>query len=192
MPRVENDVYETPPELAKAIITRLALIVPEPAFIIEPSAGSGAFIKACKETWNSSKICAVDLRPECEQKCISSGANEFHLSTWENASKTLPIANLIVGNPPYKFAKEHTDLALEHIQENGHVAFLLRLGFLGSRKRYSFWHESHFKALIPISGRPSFTGGGTDAHEYGIFIWQRGYAGETKLLTPIWNPNGRS
>lgn len=46
--RVPRDAYQTPPELALAICQRLALAGMRPGEIVEPSAGSGAFVRAAR------------------------------------------------------------------------------------------------------------------------------------------------
>jgi hypothetical protein len=88
--------------------------------------------------------------------------------------------DLIIGNPPYFLAEEHVALARETAPW---VAFLLRLSFLGSQERgRTLWSLPGLRWLIPISRRPSFTGGGSDASEYAVFVWERGFTGNAVVL----------
>ena len=57
--------------------------------------------------------------------------------------------------------------SLEHAQC---VVMLLRINFLGSKKRYGFWKKNPPQAMYVLSKRPSFTGKGTDATEYAWFV----------------------
>ena len=55
----------------------------------------------------------------------------------------------------------------------GDLVMLLRINFLGSKKRYNFWKKNPAAAIYVLTKRPSFTGKGTDATEYAWFVWQK-------------------
>jgi len=78
--------------------------------------------------------------------------------------------DLIITNPPFSLAKEFIDHSTNHANT---VIMLLRLNFLGSIKRYSWWKDNPPTALYILSKRPSFTGTGTDATEYCWFVWDK-------------------
>jgi hypothetical protein len=87
-------------------------------------------------------------------------------------------ADLIIANPPFSLAQEFLECALRireasipEIEPPPTVAFLLRLNFMGSQKRYHFWNEAERPKIRVLSERPSFTGGGTDMTDYAWFIW---------------------
>jgi len=94
----------------------------------------------------------------------------------------------IVGNPPYKDAESHCRRALE-LSHN--VAFLLRLGFLSSKKRIPFFKEHPPSAVFVIQGRPNFREGrinektgkpyGTDNSDYAFIVWG-GWPNESPTL----------
>lgn len=181
--RRSNDYYPTPQELANAICRRLAR-TPEIGklnctLIIEPSAGSGNFIRAARSQWPSAGIIAVDV---CEvgAQCRQAGADDFHCDDWPAWVKQRPFDRpaLVVGNPPYSQAQQHVEAALDHLPWGSLVAFLLRQSFLCSAKRLPLWARSNCVATIPIVGRPSYTDDGrTDASEYEVFVWRVGYEG---------------
>lgn len=199
--RLKDDAYFSPRPLAKAIVDRLVplmhtrTIESEPVrHILEPSAGDGAFVEAAKAAWPHARITAL------EPNRISSSS--FHLTqhrtTFEawcaarEKSKAAKLAmprdiDLVIGNPPYSLAEAHVTLAR---QTSPVVAFLLRLSFLGSQERErTLWSAPGLRYLIPIARRPSFTGGGSDACEYAVFIWERGFAGNAELLPHLkWQP----
>lgn len=78
--------------------------------------------------------------------------------------------DLILTNPPFSLAKEFIEHSLPKAKT---VMMLLRLNFLGSKKRHSWWLDNKPDALYILSGRPSFTGDGTDATEYAWFVWDK-------------------
>lgn len=78
----------------------------------------------------------------------------------------------IVGNPPYRNAQDHIEHAIDLLDQSGSLCFLLRLGFLESKTRQSFWKKHPLNRLFVLSERPSFTDHGTDSATYGFFWWQ--------------------
>ena len=77
---------------------------------------------------------------------------------------------LIFTNPPFSIAQEFVEHSVQHAQC---TVMLLRINFLGSKKRYDFWQKNRPDAMFVLSKRPSFTGKGTDATEYAWFVWQK-------------------
>lgn len=86
-------------------------------------------------------------------------------------STSFDSVDLIITNPPFSLALPFLSKSL---QEALTVIYLLRLNFLGSRKRRQFWADNPPTHLYVLSSRPSFTGKGTDATEYAWFCWDRG------------------
>jgi hypothetical protein len=180
--RIAQDAYFTPAPLADAICERLADLLPPQACVWDPCCGELAFVNAALETWPSApSVVGTDL---------SAGADFL------TGPPGLIGATLIVSNPPYLLAEPFVHRALALVREpegclaGGHVAFLLRLSFLGGQGRAErIYSRRNLRWLIPITPRPSFTPDGkTDASEYAVFVWQRGFAGNAELLAPLrWN-----
>lgn len=82
----------------------------------------------------------------------------------------MPV-DLIVTNPPFSLSMEFLTKSLSEAQT---VVYLLRLNYLGSAERKTFWKQNQPTHLYVLSNRPSFTGLGTDATEYAWFVWDRG------------------
>lgn len=80
------------------------------------------------------------------------------------------IYDLILTNPPYSIALELLEKALYDAET---VIMLLRLNFLGSQKRHTFFIENEPTAIYVLSKRPSFTGKGTDSTEYCWMVWDK-------------------
>ena len=189
--RISDDNYPTPLHDVRGIVKRLASFIQPPAFIIEPSAGNGNFVRIAREVWGPAvPIAAIDIRPECAAPCTAAGASFFQAADWAKVAieQVKPArANggikgplLILGNPPFSLAVEHMKAALAVLQPGDRLAFLLRLSILGTKGRAEdFWPEPHvgewLERMIPLAKRPSFrigeSGSTTDGSEYGIFVF---------------------
>ena len=94
----------------------------------------------------------------------------------------------IITNPPYKFATEFCEHAL-NIVGNGHkVAMFLKLQFLESNKRRKLFDKYPPKTIWVSSNRllcaknaefEAIKAGGGSAVAYAWFVWEKGYTGDT-------------
>jgi len=82
--------------------------------------------------------------------------------------------DIIITNPPFSHALEITQKAIEDINDDGYVVMLLRLNFLGSKKRFEFFQTNSPEYCFVHSKRMCFTeNGATDSIEYAHFIWRK-------------------
>lgn len=89
----------------------------------------------------------------------------------------LPLRpGFVISNPPYTIAQQFVQKGLDIVRDDGVVTMLLRIGFLGSAKRFP-WFKSHMPEFIIIHHkRPSFTSDGkTDSDYYAHISWRKGY-----------------
>ncbi len=190
-PRRDRDAYTTPYPHAQAICRRLSMLIPSPSRIVEPSAGSGSFVRAAKVVWPESMVMAVDLHEKHHADLTHAGATSYVIGDWLKQDVAGFKPDLILGNPPFSLAEAHIGHALGGLEDGKHLAFLLPVTFLcGQKRARSMWTKpSPFGGLRyfgPIAQRPSFSGGGTDMVEYGIFIWERGFDSFPALVPHIW------
>jgi hypothetical protein len=189
------DFYPTPDRLAVACCRAAREIVPLPEYILEPSAGSGAFVRAARKIWGSSSpIHAVELRQEEHDNLLScdTAADGVSICSLEDfllgPSFVAKEKVLAIGNPPYSLAQVHILLLLDNLLPGSHIAFLLKLGFLGTKDRADLlWKQGQCKYVWPILGRPSFVKGdraSSDVNEYALFVWEVGYTGPTFIRWP--------
>ena len=83
------------------------------------------------------------------------------------------------------------------LREGGWSIQLLRTNFLHSAERVAFWQEYPAKYVYISVRRPSFYKqdpreesfgkANTNAHDYSIFVWQKGWQGETTLRWLDWD-----
>lgn len=92
----------------------------------------------------------------------------------------------IITNPPYKYAKEFVEKALEILPMDGaKVAMFLKLTFLEGQARRELFKKYPPKTVYVFSGRVEcakngkFTGGSAVA--YAWFVWETGYKGKSVI-----------
>jgi len=81
---------------------------------------------------------------------------------------------LIISNPPFALALPFIQKALTEVVTGGFVIMLLRLNFLGSQARFSFWQDNLPYYIYVHHKRISFFGGTTDSIEYMHAVWLAG------------------
>jgi hypothetical protein len=104
--------------------------------------------------------------------------------------------DLIIGNPPYSEAQDHIEAAFRRVtstvsmsQNPGTVAMLLRVSFASGKGRVPFWHRYRrfLREMYVLAERPSFTGGATDACDYGWFVWRMAGIENGPQFCPGWS-----
>ena len=94
------------------------------------------------------------------------------------------ISRDIVTNPPYKFAKEFVEKALEISMDSTKIAMFLKLTFLEGQARKKMFEKYPPKTIYVFSSRVKcakngeFEGMGSSAVCYAWFIWEKGFKGD--------------
>lgn len=91
----------------------------------------------------------------------------------------------IITNPPYKYAKEFVEKALELLPTGNKVAMFLKIQFLEGKARRNFFEVYPPKYIYVSTGRIRCAMNGdfeqyssSSASCYAWFIWQKGFQGE--------------
>ena len=176
------DFFPTPDWATRLILPHLKDV--GDGYILEPSAGCGAICKVLIEDGvKPEQIKAVELRPDgvaqLRYRLIETQEGDFLNYTPEQKP------GLIIGTPPFRHALEHLEHAIEICASGGQVAFLLRLGFLASKKRAAF-HKAHPADVYVLARRPSFTGKGADSADYMWWVHTKGqeHPGRVQVIGP--------
>lgn len=91
----------------------------------------------------------------------------------------------IITNPPYKFALEFVQRALESVKPGRKVAMFLKLQFLEGKSRKNFFQITPPRRVYVSSSRLKCAKNGkfesiaSSAVAYAWFVWEKGYTGET-------------
>lgn len=92
----------------------------------------------------------------------------------------------IITNPPYKFAKEFVEHALDISPNGTKIAMFLKLQFLEGKARRELFEKSPPKTIYVASGRllcakngefDKMRQGGGSAVAYAWFVWEKGFFG---------------
>lgn len=168
--RQREDYYATEPAATEWLckLERFA------GLILEPSCGEGHISDVLKA--NGYDVTSRDL--------VNRGYGE--------EADFLSIDNTewngdIITNPPYKYAREFVEKALQIIPEGNKVAMFLKLTFLEGKARRKLFRTtppirvwvSSSRLKCAMNGKFDAMGGSATA--YAWFIWQKGYKGSTTI-----------
>lgn len=171
MTRHPDDFYPTPKVAITELWAELEPRLNEHPWIVDPAAGDGALLRAAPTDGVRSGVeidagrAAALEQDGFDVECADYLQYPIRYVPWEGP-------DLYISNPPFSLAQEFIAKMLYERGPETVVAALLRVGFLGSRKRHEWWKTHKPDAIRVLSARPSFTGDGkTDNSEYAWFIW---------------------
>jgi hypothetical protein len=167
--REENDYYATEPK-ALELLLELETFAPN---VWECACGEGHLSEVLKN--RGYKVISSDL--------IERGYGYGGVDFLKCDKK---FVGDIITNPPYKYAKEFVEHALE-IVTNGHkVVMLLKVQFLEGKARRKMFEKYPPKKIYVSSGRLVCALNGdfeksakSNAVSYAWFIWEKGFTGDT-------------
>jgi hypothetical protein len=143
------DFYATPPWPVHRLLERLDL---PPGWWLEPMAGEGHIIRAVNAVRSDVRWDAIELREECRVKLESlarTGIGSF-FDCPPPPETQRPVVSIT--NPAFSIAME---AILHSLKFAPWVIHLLRLNFLGSKKRNAFFKEM-MPDLYVVPDRISF------------------------------------
>lgn len=169
-PREENDYYATDPK-AVELLCGLETFNQN---ILEPSCGEGHISKILKK--NGYNVTSRDL--------IDRGYGEVADFLDENNKEW---NGDIITNPPFMYAQEFVEKALDIIPEGNKVAMFLKLQFLEGKKRKAMYKSNPPKVIYVSSSRLKCAINGDfdrmkgSAVAYAWYVWEKGYKGDTVI-----------
>lgn len=189
--RHPTDFYPTPLEFCRAALD-LIPVSRTAALVLDPGAGKGPWGQALKEINPDSYIWGVEIEPEMKPPWYDSWSHGDFL---EQVGYGVNF-DLVIGNPPYRYAEKFIRKSFEMLGKDGHILFLLRLAFLESQERYfGLWKDHKPLKVWTCARRPSFTGDGkTDSTAYAVYLWSKEkFEGDTIMDWMYWElDNGQN
>ncbi len=168
-----DDFYATEPKA----IYKLCEVEKFTPTVWECACGNGTIVKALTEMGYD--VVASDI---VDRGCPNATICDF--------LKTEFSIGDIITNPPYKYAKEFVEHALDISCNGGKIAMFLKLTFLESKSRKALFKKYPPKKVWVFSERvqcakngdfEKYKKSGATAVAYAWFIWEKGYKGETTI-----------
>lgn len=169
--RANNDYYATDPKALELLLEREEFF----PYVWECACGEGHLSEVLKA--HGYKVKSSDI--------VDRGYHDTKIIDFLKVQKSdidPDCSRDIITNPPYKYAKEFVEKALEISIETTKIAMLLKLTFLEGQARKKLFETFPPKKIYVFSKRIEcgkngvFTG--TSAVAYAWFIWEKGYSGK--------------
>lgn len=166
-PREINDFYATEPKAAEWLI-KIEKLNPN---IWECACGQGHLSKVFEA--NGFKVKSTDL---IDRGYGQGGVDFLKCSEKYNGD--------IVTNPPYKYAQEFIEHALELIEDGNKVCMFLKVQFLEGKRRRALFEKYPPRTVWVSSSRIRCSKNGifkSSMVAFGWYIWEKGHKGETTI-----------
>ena len=174
--RQQEDYYATDPK-ALELLLELETFSP---YVWEPACGEGHLSEVLKS--HGYKVKSSDV--------INRGYPDTETLDFLKVNKQdikQDFSRDIITNPPYRYAKEFVEHALDISMESTKVAMFLKLTFLESKKRRELFEKYPPKVIYVSSSRlqcakngdfNTYSKGVGTAVAYGWFVWEKGFTGD--------------
>ena len=175
--RESNDYYATEPK-ALELLLELEDFSP---YVWEPACGGGHLSDVLKAY--GYKVLSSDI--------VDRGYPETDVLDFLKVNKQdikQDFSRDIITNPPYKYAKEFVEHALDISMDSTKVAMFLKVQFLEGKARRKLFEKHPPKVIYVASSRllcakngefKKMRDGGGSAVAYAWFVWEKGYKGDT-------------
>jgi len=174
--RHEHDFYPTPRAFCDEALTLLPAKRASQR-ILDPGCGDGIWGQAALWRWPNAIVDGVEIR----DVPLPKGYRYRFAGDFRLMDHGLDY-DLIIGNPPFKYAESFVRIGLENLKADGMMLYLLPLSFLASKGRAKGLFRHAPPMEVHVAHRVSFTGNGkSDNTEYAIYIWKKGWMGTPSL-----------
>lgn len=173
--REANDFYATDPVAVEMLLN----LEKFSTLIWEPACGQGHISRVLEN--HNHRVISSDIIDRGY-----SGTLIVDFLNIEESGRPIHFGDIIT-NPPYKYAKEFVEKALEVIAEGHKVAMFLKLTFLESKSRRELFEKHPPKVIYVSSSRlqcakngdfKKYKKGVGTAIAYAWFVWEKGFMGD--------------
>jgi len=187
--RRASDNYPTPHWCIDILAKRLERSLPRPGVVVDLGAGDGRIGLGVQRAYKGRPhILFLDLQRDPKFSPANEAYLEEDVPPWFDRGGPHEQINddervLYVSNPPFSLSHEFVWRAVSFVKGShapgSAAAFLLRadwwIGGSWTNPERSQWiNENPPDAVIGLTPRPSFVGGGTDSREYAWHVWMHG------------------
>lgn len=171
--RQQHDYYATDPEAVEALLQQERFN----PYVWECACGEGHISEVLKA--NGYKVKSSDLYDRGYE-----GTETIDFLTVRKEDIDHDFSRDIITNPPYKFAKEFVEKALEISMDSTKVAMLLKLTFLEGKNRKELFDKYKPKTIYVFGSRIDCWKNGIKPEKpqkavcYAWFVWEKGYKGD--------------
>ena len=169
--RADHDYYATDPKAAELLLE----VEPELNNIWECACGEGHLATVFDKYGKLSASTDLIYRGYGSRESV------------DFLAQTKAYQGDIATNPPYKYAQQFVEHALELITEGRKVCMFLKLTFLEGKARKELFKQHPPKTVYVCSGRlkcalnGDFEATGQSAACYAWFIWEKGFNGKPTI-----------
>lgn len=166
----KHDYYATDPQAVELLLEQEEFC----GFTWEPACGEGHISKVLKQ--HDHEVISTDLI----YRGYGDGGVDFLA-----IKDAHDFPGDIITNPPYKFAREFVEKALEIVADYQKVAMFVKLTFLEGQARRELFRQHPPKTVYVSSARlecgKNGVFNGSSAVAYCWIVWDKGYQGPTEL-----------
>lgn len=171
--REKHDYYATEPKAVEMLLERESFF----PYVWECACGEGHIAKVIEK--HGYKVKTSDI--------IDRGLENTEIIDFLKVTKEeikTDFSRDIITNPPYKYAKEFVEKAIEISKDSTKIAMLLKLTFLEGQARKKMFEKHPPKKIYVFSSRVKcakngeFEKTGSSAVCYAWFIWEKGFLGD--------------
>lgn len=168
--REPHDYYATEPHAVELLLAEETFS----PYVWEPSCGEGHISKVLKA--HGYKVLSTDL---IDRGYGQGGVDFLRTKCLDGFSRD------IITNPPYKYAKEFVEHALEISSDSTKIAMFLKLTFLEGQGRRNLFQKTPPRTVYVSSARlqcgKNGVFEGSSATAYAWFLWEKGNYAETNI-----------
>jgi len=188
--KVEFGDFQTPISLAREVCSLIAETGFHPSSILEPTCGTGSFIKASLEAFpHVSRVLGFEVNPQYVAQVRDTVSRtfphapievyqaDFFFTNWSGIIEALPEPILIIGNPPWVTSAELSSLGSNNLPTKSNLDNLRGIDALTGKSNFdiSEWMlRRNIECLNGKRGMVAMLCKTTVARKVVLYCWQKG------------------
>lgn len=182
--------FQTPISLAREVCSLITRTGFRPASILEPTCGTGSFLKASLETFpDVSRVLGFEINPQYVVQAqhaiartfphasVEVHQSDFFLTSWSKIVETLPEPILVIGNPPWVTNAALSTWGSNNVPMKSNLDHLPGIDALTGKSNFDISEWMLRKNLEWLNGKDSLLAmlcKTTVARKVLLYAWQNG------------------